>query len=122
MPAPFAPTSPTRPARNLQRQAIQSGHTGVALGQPVESEEGFHGPAIMPVRGRLWLRETCARDTKVSVSTSTRPRTSLSDVANSDIAKKAEDAVEDKAAEGGTLGSIADKADDAIDSVQGTKD
>ena len=29
---------------------------------------------------------------------------------------------EEKAAEGGTLGSIADKADDAIDSVQGTKD
>ena len=34
----------------------------------------------------------------------------------------AEDAVEDKAAEGGTLGKIADTADDAIDHVQGAKD
>ena len=43
-------------------------------------------------------------------------------VKDSDALKKAEDMVEDKAAEGGTLGSIADKADDAIDQVQGTKD
>ncbi len=38
------------------------------------------------------------------------------------LAKKAEDMVEDQAAKGGTVGSVADKADDAIDSVQGTKD
>ena len=43
-------------------------------------------------------------------------------VKDSDALKTAEDMVEDKAAEGGTLGSIADKADDAIDQVQGTKD
>lgn len=43
-------------------------------------------------------------------------------VKDSDLLKKAEDMVEDKAAEGGTLGSLAEKADDAIDSVQGTKD
>lgn len=34
----------------------------------------------------------------------------------------AEDLAEDKAKEGGTLGAIADKADDAIDQIQGTKD
>jgi hypothetical protein len=43
-------------------------------------------------------------------------------VADSSVVKKAEDMVEEKAEEGGTVGSIADKADDAIDSVQGTKD
>lgn len=35
---------------------------------------------------------------------------------------KAEDIAEDKAVEGGTIGSIADKADDVIDQIQGTKD
>ena len=35
---------------------------------------------------------------------------------------KAEDIAEDKTAEGGTIGGIADKADDAIDQIQGTKD
>jgi hypothetical protein len=35
---------------------------------------------------------------------------------------KAEDIAEDKAGAGGTIGSIADKADDAIDQIQGTKD
>ena len=44
------------------------------------------------------------------------------DVANSAAGKKVEDQVEAQAAQGGTLGSIADKADDGIDEVQGTKD
>ena len=35
---------------------------------------------------------------------------------------KAEDIAEDKADDGGTIGGIADKADDAIDQIQGTKD
>jgi len=35
---------------------------------------------------------------------------------------KAEDLAEDKAVEGGTIGSMADKADDVIDQIQGTKD
>lgn len=35
---------------------------------------------------------------------------------------KAEDLAEDKAVEGGTVGAIADKADDVIDQIQGTKD
>ena len=35
---------------------------------------------------------------------------------------KAEDIAEDKADDGGTIGAIADKADDAIDQIQGTKD
>ena len=41
---------------------------------------------------------------------------------DSEALKKAEQIAEDKAAEGGTVGSIADKVDDAIDQVQGTKD
>jgi hypothetical protein len=43
-------------------------------------------------------------------------------VLNSDVGKQAEDQVEKKAAEGGTAGAVADKADDVIDEVQGTKD
>jgi hypothetical protein len=43
-------------------------------------------------------------------------------VKDSGLLEKAEDVAEDKAAEGGTLGAIADKADDVIDQVQGTKD
>ena len=35
---------------------------------------------------------------------------------------EAEDLAEDKAVEGGTVGAIADKADDVIDQIQGTKD
>jgi hypothetical protein len=43
-------------------------------------------------------------------------------VKDSGLLDKAEDIAEDKAAEGGTVGAIADKADDAIDQIQGTKD
>jgi hypothetical protein len=46
----------------------------------------------------------------------------LDGLKDSEALEKVEDVVEDKAAEGGTLGSIADKADDAIDQIQGTKD
>ena len=35
---------------------------------------------------------------------------------------KAEDIAESKADDGGTIGAIADKADDVIDQIQGTKD
>jgi hypothetical protein len=35
---------------------------------------------------------------------------------------KAEDLAESKADDGGTVGAIADKADDVIDQIQGTKD
>jgi hypothetical protein len=35
---------------------------------------------------------------------------------------EAEDLAEDKAVDGGTIGTIADKADDVIDQIQGTKD
>jgi hypothetical protein len=41
---------------------------------------------------------------------------------DSDALNKVEDAVEGQAEKGGTLGSIADKADDVIDQIQGTKD
>jgi hypothetical protein len=44
------------------------------------------------------------------------------DLKDSPLLDTAEDIAEDKAAEGGTLGAIADKADDAIDQIQGTKD
>ncbi len=41
---------------------------------------------------------------------------------DSEALNKAEDVAEKKATEGGTVGGLADKADDAIDTVQGTKD
>ena len=41
---------------------------------------------------------------------------------DSGLLDKAEDIAEDKAQEGGTIGTVADKADDAIDQIQGTKD
>jgi hypothetical protein len=41
---------------------------------------------------------------------------------DSDALRKVEDHVEAQAEKGGALGGIADKADDAIDKVQGTKD
>ena len=34
----------------------------------------------------------------------------------------AEDVAEDQAGNGGTLGAVADKADDVIDQIQGTKE
>jgi hypothetical protein len=44
------------------------------------------------------------------------------DLANTDVAKKVEDQVEKQADKGGTVGGLADKADDQIDKVQGTQD
>lgn len=41
---------------------------------------------------------------------------------DSDALKKVEDKVEEQAEKGGTLGKAADLADEAIDTVQGTKD
>ena len=46
----------------------------------------------------------------------------LGDLKDNTLLDKAEDIAEDKAAEGGTISSIADKADDVIDQIQGTKD
>ena len=46
----------------------------------------------------------------------------LGDLKNNPLFDKAEDIAENKAAEGGTTGGLADKADDAIDQIQGTKD
>ena len=46
----------------------------------------------------------------------------LGDLNNNPLLDKAEDIAEDKAHEGGTIGTVADKADDAIDQIQGTKD
>jgi hypothetical protein len=43
-------------------------------------------------------------------------------VTGSEPVTKAEDMAQDKAAEGGPLGTAADKADDAIDKAQGTQD
>lgn len=43
-------------------------------------------------------------------------------VKGSEALGKAEDVAEEKAAEGGAIGDIAENADDAIDTVQGTKD
>jgi hypothetical protein len=44
------------------------------------------------------------------------------DLADSDIGKKVEDQVEKQAEKGGTVGNVADKADDQIDKLQGTQD
>jgi hypothetical protein len=41
---------------------------------------------------------------------------------DSPLLDKAEDIAEDKADDGGTIGTVADKADDVIDQIQGTKD
>ena len=46
----------------------------------------------------------------------------LGDLKDNPLFDKAEDIAEDKAADGGTVGAIADKADDVIDQIQGTKD
>lgn len=46
----------------------------------------------------------------------------LGDLKHNPLLDKAEDLAESKADEGGTSGAIADKADDAIDQIQGTKD
>lgn len=41
---------------------------------------------------------------------------------DSGLLDKAEDIAESQAEKGGTLGAVADKADDVIDQIQGTKD
>jgi hypothetical protein len=51
-----------------------------------------------------------------------KAKDALAGAKDSEALKKAEELAEDKAAEGGTIGGLADKADDAIDQVQGTKD
>ena len=51
-----------------------------------------------------------------------KAKATLGDLKGNPLLDEAEDIAEDKAQEGGTAGSIADKADDAIDQIQGTKD
>ena len=51
-----------------------------------------------------------------------KAKKAASELKDSPLLDKAEDLAEDKATEGGTIGNIADKADDAIDQIQGTKD
>ena len=51
-----------------------------------------------------------------------KAKDAVGDLKNSPLLDKAEDIAEDKAQDGGTVGSLADKADDVIDQVQGTKD
>ena len=51
-----------------------------------------------------------------------KAKEALGDVKDNPLLDKAEDIAEEKAAEGGTIGAIADKADDVIDQIQGTKD
>jgi len=46
----------------------------------------------------------------------------LGDLKDNPLLDRAEDIAEDKAADGGTVGAIADKADDVIDQIQGTRD
>ena len=51
-----------------------------------------------------------------------KAKEALDGLKDSPLLDKAEDFAEDKADDGGTLGAIADKADDVIDQIQGTKD
>ena len=51
-----------------------------------------------------------------------KAKDAVSGLKDNPLLDKAEDIAEDKAAEGGTIGAVADKADDAIDQIQGTKD
>lgn len=51
-----------------------------------------------------------------------KAKDALGDIKDNPLLDKAEDIAEDKAKEGGTIGAIADKADDVIDQIQGTKD
>ncbi|MFT3852095.1 MAG: hypothetical protein QM733_05070 [Ilumatobacteraceae bacterium] len=51
-----------------------------------------------------------------------KAKDALGDIKDNPLLDKAEDIVEAKAKEGGTIGAIADKADDVIDQIQGTKD
>jgi hypothetical protein len=51
-----------------------------------------------------------------------KAKEAASGLKDSPLLDTAEDIAEDKATEGGTIGNIADKADDAIDQIQGTKD
>src|SRR4051812_9339066 len=51
-----------------------------------------------------------------------KAKAALGDLKDNPLLDKAEDIADDKAQEAGTIGSIADKADDAIDQIQGTKD
>jgi uncharacterized protein YjbJ (UPF0337 family) len=51
-----------------------------------------------------------------------KAKDALGNVTDNALLEQAEDVAEDKADDGGTIGSIADKADDAIDQIQGTKD
>jgi hypothetical protein len=51
-----------------------------------------------------------------------KAKDALGDLKDNPLLDKAEDVAEDKAAEGGTIGTVADKADDVIDKIQGTKD
>ena len=51
-----------------------------------------------------------------------KARDALGDMKDNPLLDRAEDIAEDKADDGGTIGTIADKADDVIDQIQGTKD
>src|SRR4051812_7585986 len=76
-----------------------------------------HGPTLLAgLRERIQL-ELVDRHEFRSGAVALRFR-----VRGNPLLDKAEDIAEDKAEEGGTLGGIADKADDVIDQIQGTKD
>jgi hypothetical protein len=51
-----------------------------------------------------------------------KAKDALGDLKDNPLLDQAEGIAEDKADDGGTVGSIADKADDVIDQIQGTKD
>lgn len=51
-----------------------------------------------------------------------KAKAALSGLKDNPLLDKAEDIAESKADDGGVIGTIADKADDVIDQIQGTKD
>ena len=56
LPAPLAPTRPTRPRGHLDRQVVERRHTRVPLGETVDAEEGTGlGHTRSGKRGSVWL-------------------------------------------------------------------
>ena len=75
-----------------------------------------------PVRSRRGRATTGAGYGAVVSDFLNKANDALGGLKDNPLLEKAEDLAEDKAVEGGTIGAIADKADDVIDQIQGTKD
>ena len=122
-------------ALNTRRWPVHQHHAGARACGP-RSTSATHDGA--PTVRRRCCATTDASHADGTASPSSRPdgrgyRAVMSDFLNkakdavsglkdNPLLDKAEDIAEDKADDGGTIGTIADKADDVIDQIQGTKD